>query len=120
MSKLKPAQSWVDAGYPDHDFAGNGELCAVCNGGRYAIQHVDWSAGIQAHDVLYLAEQYMRDLHPVLGDDYRFWGKIADLFNEQASRGKSRSLRTGRDVTRFNGLVAAAYGYLDMVKKGRG
>jgi hypothetical protein len=94
-------QAWAAAGYPD------------------AVQHVDWSKPMQAHDAVYLAEKHMRALHRPLGDDRQFWGGLADMLNTWACRG-ARGVTAAREVHDFNTFVAMAYGYLDMVKRGRG
>jgi hypothetical protein len=120
------AAAWVRAGYPDHDFAPSGdhehdlEVCTTCAGTQAAVQHVDWSKGMQAHDALYLAETHMRALHRPLDDDYQFWGGLADMLNTWACRGLHHSVRSPREINDFNKHVAFAYGYLDMVKRGRG
>jgi hypothetical protein len=120
VSKFEPAQAWVDAGYPDHEFDGDGQVCTECNAGRDAVQHIDWSQVTQRSAVLYLAERHMRALHKPVDEDYAFWGRIADGFNSEASAIGRATSPSMREVSQFNRAVKAAYGYLDMVKRGKG
>jgi len=63
-------------------------------------------------DIIHFAELLMREDHPVLGKNFKFWGKLADKLNS------AMHLPTRADYSHrhseFNSWTALAYGYLDM------
>ncbi len=61
---------------------------------------------------LYAAEALIRKQHSVTDPRWRFWGEIANAFNNAASRGGPRH-RTPGGWSEWNGLVTAARDYLD-------
>ena len=65
------------------------------------------------------AEQLIRHEHPVLGDDYLFWGKVADYLNTAANI-PERTNNAGRDWREFNRAQDMATGYIRMSARERG
>jgi hypothetical protein len=59
------------------------------------------------------AEQLIRHEHRVLGDDYLFWGKVADYLNVAANI-PGRTNNADRDWREFSRAQDMATGYIRM------
>lgn len=65
-------------------------------------------------DIIRYAEALMREEHRVLGDDFQFWGGVADWFNDIACLPERRAAQTSSAWSRFNSAIRTAVGYIRM------
>ena len=63
------------------------------------------------------AEQLIRRQHPVMGDDYLFWGNVADYLNEAANLPERTGDKRPGKWREFNRAQDMATGYIRMSAK---